>query len=188
MNETLAAPAGALGAGILLVRLVLGLGIAAHGAQKLFGWFGGHGGLRGTGGMFEMLGLRPGVFFAGLAGFGEFGGGVLAALGLLGPVGPALVVATMVVAMRVAHRGKGFFVSGGGVELPLVYAAGFAGLAFTGHGAYTVDRLLGLEGAWTPAIAWIALVVAVGAGFLIVLLRRRPDTAPAGPAGGGGAA
>jgi putative oxidoreductase len=72
-------------AGILIARLIVGLAIAAHGAQKLFGWFGGHG-LKGTAGFFESLGFRPGIFFALAAGLGELGGGLLTAAGFLGPV------------------------------------------------------------------------------------------------------
>ena len=73
--------------GLLVARMVLGLLIAAHGAQKLFGWFGGYG-LAGTGGFFEQLGFRPGRFFAATAGTTEVVGGLLVAFGLLGPIGP----------------------------------------------------------------------------------------------------
>src|SRR5919109_3686243 len=95
-------------AGLFVIRLVLGLAMAAHGAQKLFGWFGGHG-LAGTGGFLEQqLGFRPGRLFALAAGLGEFGGGLLLALGFLGPVGPAIMIAVMIVAMRTVHVGHGF--------------------------------------------------------------------------------
>lgn len=161
---------GALDAALLVVRIVLGLGMASHGAQKLFGWFGGHG-LRGTGAFFETMGFRPGTLFAGMAGLGEFGGGLLLAVGLAGPVGPAVVVVTMVVAMRVAHRGKGFFATSGGIELPLAYAAGIGGFAVIGHGAYAVDRWLGLASFWTPGLGWTALAIGVVAGFVIPMFR-----------------
>lgn len=68
--------------GILIIRVLFGAAIAAHGAQKLFGWFGGYG-LKGTAGFFEQLGFRPGVLFAAAAGLSETGGGVLLALGFL---------------------------------------------------------------------------------------------------------
>ena len=80
-----------------VLRLATGLILMPHGAQKLFGWFGGYG-LAGTAGFFEQLGFRPGRAFAAAAGASEFGGGLLVALGLLGPVGPALVVSVMIVA------------------------------------------------------------------------------------------
>lgn len=178
MVEAVGMEGAALGIGLLVMRLVLGLGIAAHGAQKLFGWFGGHGGLTGTGELFEGLGFRPGAFWAGLAGVGEFGGGLLVAVGFLGPVGPALVVATMTVAMRTAHRGKGFFAMENGIELPLVYATGVGGLAVVGHGAYAVDNWLGLAGFWTPAMGWIALAGAVATGYAIALGRRQAAASP----------
>src|SRR5436189_194129 len=82
--------------GLLVLRLIFGIVMAAHGAQKLFGWFGGYG-LNGTGGYFESLGFRPGRFFAFAAGASEFAGGLLVAIGLFGPIGPALVLATMIV-------------------------------------------------------------------------------------------
>lgn len=171
MVEAVGMEGGALGIALLAMRLLLGLGIAAHGAQKLFGWFGGHGGLAGTGGLFETLGFRPGALWAGLAGFGEFGGGLLLAMGFLGPAGPALVVVTMVVAMRTAHRGKGFFAMENGIELPLVYATSVGGLAVVGHGAYAVDTWLGLVGLWSPVIGWIVLAAAVVTGYVVALGR-----------------
>jgi putative oxidoreductase len=89
-------------AGLLVVRLVFGSLMAAHGAQKLFGWFGGHG-LAGVAGFFESLGFRPGRLFAWAAAVTEIVSGVLVALGLLGPVGPALMVAVMIVAAVTVH-------------------------------------------------------------------------------------
>ena len=82
--------------GLLLARLVFGLLMAAHGAQKLLGWFGGYG-ITGTAGFFEGLGFKPGRLFAVLASSAELASGVLMALGLLGPLGPAAMLAVMVV-------------------------------------------------------------------------------------------
>src|SRR5437868_10602911 len=89
--------------GLLVVRVIFGLIFAAHGAQKLFGWFGGYG-LAGTGGFMETLGFRPGKTFATAAALGEFFGGLLLLLGFLGPVGPALMISVMTVAMITVHR------------------------------------------------------------------------------------
>src|SRR5882762_5345515 len=86
-----------LNLGLLLIRVIFGLTMVAHGAQKLFGWFGGYG-LAGTGGFFEQLGFRPGRLFAALASVTELGAGLLIALGFLGPVGPALLLSVMIVA------------------------------------------------------------------------------------------
>ena len=90
-TSTVALDAATLGGGLLIARLVLGLAIAAHSTQKLFGWFGGYG-LAGTGGYFENLGFRPGRLFAAAAALSEITGGVLVALGLFGPIGPALMI------------------------------------------------------------------------------------------------
>src|SRR5438093_13109418 len=122
-----------LSAALLIARLVVGLSISAHGAQKLFGWFGGYG-LAGTGGFFEQLGFRPGRLFAAAAALGESVGGALVALGLLGPVGPALVLLVTLVATIVVHLKNGFFVTKHGVQLPMLYAMGALVLAFTGPG------------------------------------------------------
>src|SRR5437762_7313629 len=124
--------------GILVGRLIVGLVMAAHGAQKLFGWFGGYG-IAGTGGFLESLGFRPGKLFAALAGIGEFGGGLLLALGFLGPIGPAIVLSVMIVAAVSVHWGKGLFATSNGIEMPLLYAVAATGLALTGPGRYSLD-------------------------------------------------
>src|SRR6185503_8202787 len=142
-------------AGLLVARLVFGLSLAAHGSQKLFGWFGGYG-LAGTGGFFEQLGYRPGKTFAALAGLAEFGGGLLIALGLLGPVGAALTISVMIVAAVTVHLAKGFFASGGGIELTFLYAAAAVVLALTGPGVFSLDAVLGLEWLSAPAVAGAA--------------------------------
>lgn len=157
---------------LLLVRLVIGLGFAAHGAQKLFGWFGGYG-LAGTGGWLESIGFRPGRLFAFSAGFAEFAGGLLLAAGLGGPVGPALIVAAMVVAIVTVHLPNGFFATGNGYELPLLYLLIAAGYAFAGYGVLALDAALGLSGLWTPAIVWGFVVLGLVGGLLNVAARRK---------------
>ena len=94
--------------GLLIIRLIVGLTLVAHGAQKLFGRLGG-GGLAGTGEMLEKIGLRPGKPYALLAGLTEAGGGLMLAAGLLTPVASAAIIAVMAVAIEVAHASKGFF-------------------------------------------------------------------------------
>ena len=130
---------------LLLVRLIIGLGFAAHGAQKLFGWFGGYG-LAGTGGFLETLGFRPGKAFAAAAGFAELAGGLLLAFGLLGPVGPALVISAMVVAIATVHLRNGFFAASNGVELPLLYLVIAVSYAFAGYGGLSLDAAFGIAG------------------------------------------
>lgn len=161
-----------LALGLLIGRLVLGLLIAGHGAQKLFGWFGGHG-LRGTGRFFETLGYRPGRLFAAAAGLTEMTGGLLIAFGFLGPVGPALVVSVMIVAAISVHWRHGIYAASNGIEMPLLYATGAIALALTGHGLYSLDAITGLSQIWTPALViGVLLVGAIGA--VANLLTRRP--------------
>src|SRR5215468_3457145 len=104
-------------AGVLVARAVFGLLMAGHGAQKLLGWFGGYG-LTGTGGFFEGIGFRPGRVFAAVAGSAELAGGLLMVAGLLGPIGPALVISVMVVAAVAVHWGH-VFATQNGIEVPL---------------------------------------------------------------------
>lgn len=157
-------------AGLLLVRLVFGLLMAAHGAQKLFGWFGGHG-LAGTGGYFESLGFRPGRVMAGLAGAAELGGGLLLALGLLPPVGAALVLSVMIVAAVTVHWQNGLFAATNGIEVPLLYATMAVALALTGPGAFSLDAFLGLSEVWTPTVTVGVLAIGALAGAVNLVLR-----------------
>jgi putative oxidoreductase len=155
--------------------------MAAHGAQKLFGWFGGHG-LAGTAGYFEMLGFRPARLFAVAAAAGEVASGLLVALGLLGAAGPALMLAIMIVATLAVHWKNGFFAMQNGIELGALYATGAVALAFTGPGAWSLDALLGLEGLSAAPVTLTLLAAAVASGIATLALRRPavPATAVAG--------
>src|SRR5438552_3713240 len=156
--------------GLLVARVVFGSLMAAHGAQKLFGWFGGYG-LAGTAGFFEQLGFRPGRIFAAAAGLAEWSGGILLALGALGPVGAALVLSVMIVASVAVHWPNGIM-GQNGMELALLYAAAAVALALTGPGAYSLDAALGLAGAWTVGVKAAALLVGIAGGFGNLLLRH----------------
>ena len=178
MEATLATQLTAVSIGLLLLRLVVGLAIAAHGSQKLFGWFGGHG-LAGTGGFFEMIGFKPGRLFALLAGTTEIVSGLLIAAGFLGPIGPALMLSVMIVAAVSVHLKNGFFAQSGGIEVPVLFAVAAIALAFTGFGQFSIDALTGLGALFTPAIAGVALVVGIVGGFGNLSLRRTSSTTPA---------
>jgi len=162
---------------LLVIRLVFGMAMAAHGAQKLFGWFGGYG-LKGTGGFMETLGFHPGHRFALAAGLSEFGGGVLTALGLLGPVGSALIISVMIVAIVTVHKEHGFFVTTNGIEVPLLYIAAALAIALVGPGGYSLDSLFRLGVLHQPAVTWVALGVSVVGAFGNLSLRHLPVSAP----------
>jgi putative oxidoreductase len=143
----------------MIVRLVQGSLMAGHGAQKLFGSFGGPG-LEGTSGFMEMLGMRPGRPWAYLAGLSEFAGGVLTALGLLNPLGPLGVIGSMAMAVRKAHWGKPIWVTEGGAELPVLNIAISTALMIREPDRYSLDGVLGIR---LPR--WVGLV-----GLVVVIL------------------
>jgi putative oxidoreductase len=162
--------------GLLILRLVAGGLLAGHGAQKLFGLFGGHG-LAGTGGWLESLGLRPGNRWAVLAGLGEFGGGTLTALGLLHPIGPLMMLGPMGIAVGKVHWGKAIWVTEGGAELPVTNMAVAVALAMTTPGRYSLDDLLGVR-APRPLIALVGLSVVAATALG---LSAQPAPAPESP-------
>jgi putative oxidoreductase len=130
-----------LASGLLLIRLVVGLLLVGHGAQKLFGWFGGYG-PKGTGGWMESIGIKPGVFMAVSAGLMELLGGALFALGLLTPLAALLITVTMLGAIFKVHGPNGIWATANGYEYPLVLIAVVIGIALTGAGSYSIDALL----------------------------------------------
>jgi putative oxidoreductase len=157
--------------GLLIARVVFGAMMAAHGTQKLFGWFGGYG-LTATSGFFEGIGFRPGRLYARVASLGETVGGVLTALGLFGPVGPALMLSVMIVAAVVVHWSHGLFVANNGIEVPLLYGTMAVAVAVAGPGQYSLDAILGLEPLWTGGLEWTVLAAgAAGAGLALATRR-----------------
>ena len=163
--------------GLLILRLVVGLTLAAHGAQKLFGWFGGYG-LAGTGQFLEQLGFRPGRLHAAQAGIAETVGGLLLALGLLTPAAGAAVVAVMLVAAVSVHLKGGFFAQGGGYEYTLVLGAAALALAFTGPGAISLDQALGIT--WSGETWGLgALAAGLIGGAVPLVTRKMPGTSAA---------
>ncbi|MDF2681454.1 MAG: DoxX family protein [Brevibacillus sp.] len=123
--------------GLLIIRLVIGLSFAAHGTQKLFGWFGGYG-LKGTGGWLDSIGVKPGVLMALLAGLGELVGGLLFAAGVGTWVGALLIAFTMLIAIVKVHGQNGYWATQNGYEYNLTLIAVAIGVALIGPGAYVL--------------------------------------------------
>lgn len=157
---------------LLLLRLVTGGLLSGHGAQKLFGSFGGYG-LKGTAGWLETLGLKPGLAWAGMAGIGELGGGLLTVLGLGGPLGPIMTITAMKMATFKAHSGKPIWVTAGGAELPVVNIAVGTALLMSGPGRYSLDRAFGIT---IPR--WLTALVMLGASATVMIgLLMEPEPA-----------
>ena len=163
--------------GLLVLRIVVGAFFIGHGAQKLFGWFGGHG-LSGTGAAFEGLGLRPGRTMAAIAGASELIGGVLLAAGLLTPLAAALLIAVMTLAIAIVHWRHGPWVAEGGWEYSVVLIAVAFAVTAVGPGKYSLDRALELD---LAGVDWALIALGVGVvGAMVVAAAARvraPDTA-----------
>ncbi|RFU60421.1 DoxX family protein [Peribacillus glennii] len=126
--------------GFLIIRFIVGLYFAAHGAQKAFGWFGG-GGPEGTGSFFEQIGIKPGKPMALLAGLGEFVGGILFLLGFLTPLASLLIIIPMIVAIITVHGKNGWFSDKGGIEYNVVLISVALGIMLTGPGEISLDAV-----------------------------------------------
>lgn len=155
---------------LFILRLVVGLFFVGHGAQKLFGSFGGHG-LQGTGQFFESLGIRPGHRHAQLAGTSEFLGGLLLALGLITPLGALLIISVMTVAILTVHAKNGPWVTDSGYEYNLVLMAAAFVIA-AGPGAWSIDRAIGLDEVHGSAFALGALGLGILGGIGAVMSAR----------------
>jgi putative oxidoreductase len=127
--------------GLLALRVPVGIIFMAHGAQKLFGWFGGYG-LEGTGGFFASLGIEPGFLMALLAGSAEFFGGFALIAGLLVRPAAAALAFTMLVAIFAVHFEGGLFLANNGYEFALALLAAAVALLFNGGGRLSLDGRL----------------------------------------------
>ena len=156
--------------GVLIVRLVVGGLLAGHGAQKLFGWFGGAG-LEGTASWMESMGMRPGTAWARLAGGSELGGGLLTALGFLNPLGPIAAMGAMSMAWAKVHLGNPVWSTKGGAELVLTNLAVLSAVTLAGPGKLSLDSMLGIR--IPRRVAFAALAGTLGAVY--VTARREID-------------
>jgi putative oxidoreductase len=165
--------------GLLILRLVLGLTVAGHGAQKLFGWWGGPGMTGWTGAMTRMR-IRPAVPWAWMSALAELGGGLLVAAGFLNPLGSFALAGSMLVAMILVHRPKGFWLAKGGYEYNLMILSAAVAIAIAGPGAYSLDSALGihLPEPWLLIIGTVATVagVAVALGTRVPAEATKPQT------------
>lgn len=157
---------------LLVLRLVVGLLFVGHGAQKLFGVFGG-GGLESTAGMFDNIGLQPGWLHARAAGTAEFLGGALIALGLFTPFAAAALIAVMTAAVITVHARNGIWNSNQGYEFNVVLSAAVFALAGIGAGAWSLDNAFGFD---LHGVIWAVAALAVGiiGGVGSVILGRIP--------------
>ena len=149
---------------LLALRVVVGVLFVGHGAQKLFGAFGG-GGLDGTAGMFDNIGLRPGWLHARAAGTAEFLGGALLALGLFTPFAAAVLIAVMTAAVITVHAPNGIWNTNQGYEFNLVMAAAVFALAGAGAGGWSLDNAFGFDlhgAAWAIGALAVGLIGGVG--------------------------
>lgn len=160
----------------LILRLVVGLLFAGHGAQKLFGWFGGRG-LMGHTNMLEKMGVHPAHFWALINSLSEFLGGLGLALGLLTPLAAAALIGSMLVAILKVHWAKGLWNTNGGFELPLVLATVAFVIGLTGAGAYSLDQALGLTlpEPVTYAVALVVMLIGVAGALMPIQPLQRHE-------------
>jgi len=164
---------------LLTARLAVGAGMAAHGAQKALGMFDGPGPEKAAA-MMHGLGFRPGETYAPLAAWNEIASGCMIALGLGGPIGPAMLISNMIVAGTTVHWKNGFFAQKGGIEVPVLYGAAALAFAATDFGGISMDAVLGTRKPLRDPY-FTALAIAGGVAGAIIVLNGR-DTSPEGPA------
>lgn len=158
---------------LLLLRVVVGLLLAGHGAQKLFGWFGGPG-MAGFEGWVASMGFRPPRLWAWLGGLSEFGGGLLLALGFLNPLGSLGIASSMLTAIAKAHWPR-IWATDRGLELPLTNLVVAAAVGIAGPGAFSLDAVLGTA---LPAGLVLPGIIAVIIGWVVGLVGSRRSAEP----------
>ncbi len=161
-------------AALLLARGVLGASIAAHGAQKLFGWFGGPG-PENAAKMFGSLGFQPPDQMVRTASLTEIASGVLIATGAGGPIGPMLLMSVMATAVGSVHFKNGYWNANQGFEMNTMYALLALLLAVEDHGHFSFDEAVGIRPRMHPGIGWLALAGGIGAATYILSRRQSPE-------------
>ena len=161
--------------GVLILRLVVGLTLAAHGAQKLFGWWGGPG-VKGWTAVMNRMRIRPAAPWALASALAEFAGGIGLALGFLTPLPSFAIAGAMLVAIALVHWPKGFFNSKGGFEFNLTLLAAVAAVAFIGPGPISLDAALRIHLPEPVTIIVMTVLTLLGVGSALVT--RSPQPAP----------
>jgi putative oxidoreductase len=160
--------------GLLILRVVIGLTLAAHGAQKLFGWWGGPA-MKGWTGAMNRMRIRPATPWAWASALAEFAGGLALALGFLTPLPSFAIAGSMLVAIALVHLPKGFFNSKGGFEFNLSILAAIATIAIAGPGAYSLDAAFGIR--FPEPVTLVVMTVLTVLGVGAALLGRAPEPA-----------
>ena len=163
-----------LALGLLILRVAIGLTVAAHGAQKLFGWWEGPG-MKGWTGAMNHMRIRPASQWAWMSALAEFGGGLGLALGFLTPLPSLAIAGSMLVAIALVHWPHGFFSTKGGLEFNLAILAAVAAIALAGPGAYSLDAVLGIR--FPEPITLVVGTILLLIGVAVALGTRAPEQA-----------
>lgn len=162
--------------GMLVARSIVGGAMAAHGAQKAFGWFEGSGPQK-TAGFMKMLGFEDAESMGAAAAYNELVSGTLIASGFLGTLGPSVLIVNMIIAMLAVHKDNGFFAADNGIEVPLLYAAAALAFAAGEYGDCSLDHLFGID-RFLAKRRWFYLGLSVAVGTAIAVLNQRSQSQP----------
>lgn len=163
--------------GLLILRLAIGAIMAAHGAQKLFGWWGGPG-INGWTGVMTRMRIRPAFAWAWISALGEFAGGIALALGFLYPLPIIAIAGAMLVAIALVHWPKGFWNSKGGFEFNLSILGAVAALALIGPGAISLDKALGIRFPEPVTLILLTVVLLISVGTALATRTPVPAAEP----------
>jgi putative oxidoreductase len=162
---------------MLILRLVVGIIFAAHGAQKAFGWWNGPG-YRGWESAMNRMGLRPAPVWSTLSTGVELVGGLALAIGFLTPIAAALLVAQSLVIVLRAHWAAGFWNANRGFEFPLSLLGGTVAILFVGPGDWSIDALLPTGFAYASLVRWGVAAISVVVALIVVAIPK-PESKPA---------